>query len=95
MALLSRQESWGLEMLPLGQGHKAGGRASVSAQVFFRTSHFLSREQYKMLLGSKCQKSRTAVVLEIREGLQEVEGVGGGGWRPSQRRALSWAWMGG
>lgn len=40
------------------RSHKAGGRASVSAQVLL-TSHFLSREQYKMLLGSKCQMSRT------------------------------------
>lgn len=58
LASLSRGESWGLEVLPLGQGHSAGGRASISAQVFFLTSHFLSREQYKMLLGSKRQMSR-------------------------------------
>lgn len=46
------------ELLYLGQGHKAGGRTRTSAQVFFPTSHFLPREQYTMLLGSKCQTSR-------------------------------------
>ena len=34
-------------------------KSQISAQVFFFTSYFLSREQYKMLLGSKCQMSRT------------------------------------
>lgn len=85
---MSRGESWGLEMLPLGQGHKAGGRASVSAQVLL-TSHFLSREQYKMLLGSKCQMSRTDSCSAGEEGGAK------GCWRPSQPRALSWAGMGG
>lgn len=75
-------------MLPLGQGHKAGGRASVSAQVLL-TSHFLSREQYKMLLGSKCQMSRTDSCSAGEEGGAK------GCWRPSQPRALSWAGMAG
>lgn len=61
-------------MLPLGQGHKAGARARISAQVFFLISHFLSREQYKMLLSSKCQMSRTdSCSLESREGLRGLE----------------------
>lgn len=75
--------SWGSEMLPLGRGHGAGGQASIRAQVFL-TSHFLSREQYKMLPGSRCQMSRT-------DSYSAGEWEGLGGWRPSRRRALGWA----
>lgn len=51
------------------------GRASASAQVFFLTSHFLPKELYNVLLGSKCQMSRTH-----SRGSPEPEGVRGG-WR--------------
>lgn len=70
-------------MLPPGQGHRAGGRASIRAQVFL-TSHFLSGEQYKMLPGSRCQMSRA-------DSCSAGQREGPGGRGPSRRRALGWA----